>query len=343
MMNWNLKILFLLFLLPWGVINCSLDVKKAVAPTNPPQVEKNIFSASQVRGHYQTDGSPKMFKWPVDKWNEDKTQLLPMTFAEKVQARQTITAYSEEVELYTQEFTALEKEINLKYENKLKELENRFLTNQCYSFCDPDSLFCDPEDSSVLIVDDWKLPENEEETLAIASCQENQSQRENISEDFEYEINEKVEPLRIKAGQAALALLQTVGDRNYFTELTSFEFFFGPYECSSNKGCLLSNEVESDKIYIRLQFGDLVLTNFDGDSGDLRVYDVGFDPAQGFLVFKTPAIDFENSQSIYGEITYDLELLPGLGVLRADGDIRVKENEVDKEFIGRFSSAGILD
>lgn len=322
--------------------SCSLEVKKAIAPTDPPQVEKNVFSASEIRGHYQTDGSPKMFKWPVEKWNSDETRLIPMSFSEKVYARQLITGYSEDVETFTLQYTEMEQSIVQKYETLSKDLESDFLANRCYSYCDPDSLFCDPSDDSVLEVDDWKVGETEEEAAIISSCQENQSQRENIDDDFDREIEQKVQPLRIKAGEAALALLQTVGDRNYFDEITSFEFFYGPYLCLEGEGCRRDEALKNDNVYVRIKFGELVLTNFEGNTNELRVYDLQLDPSQGFLVFKTPAIDFENSNTVYGEITYDLEFISGNNMLRVDGDIRVLENQSKTEKIGRFSSAGQL-
>ncbi len=335
-----MKRILLLVLFPY-LSSCSLEVKKAVAPSDPPQVEKSVFSASQIRGHFVTDGSPKMFMWPIYKTDEQTNQLVPMSFSEKVKTRQVITAYSEDVELYTQKFTQLEVEINKKYDKLLVDLENEFKQKQCYSFCDPEiSLFCDPSDDSVLSVDDWVVGETPEEQAIIAQCQENQTQRENIDDEKEDEIDEKVEPLRQKAGQAALALLQTVGDRNYFTEITSFELFYGPIQCIKNEGCETAEGAE-DRTFARIEFGSTVLNNFKNNDEALKLENLSLDASNGFLQFTTPLLDFENDNSVYGEIFYDLEFIEtDQGVLRLDGDIRVKDFSTGEERIGRFSSSG---
>jgi hypothetical protein len=245
------------------------------------------------------------------------------------------------VELYTQKFTQLEGEINKKYDKLLVDLENEFKEKQCYSFCDPDiSLFCDPSDDSVLTVDDWVVGETPEEQALIAECQENQIQRENIGDEKEDEIDEKVEPLRQKAGEAALALLQTVGDRNYFTEITSFELFYGSFQCRMNEGCEKLEDAE-EGTFARIGFGSTVLNNFENNNESLKLENLSLDAPNGFLQFTTPAIDFENGNKVYGQIFYDLEFIEtDQGVLRLDGDIRVTDFSTGEERIGRFSSSG---
>src|SRR5690606_17877297 len=105
--------------------------------------------------------------------------------------------------------------VDQKYLPSIEKLEKEFTANACYSYCDPDDFLCDPTDATITEVDTWKVGETPEEEAAILLCQENQSTRKEQHDLYKSEVAEKVTPLNMKAGEAALALLREVGDANY--------------------------------------------------------------------------------------------------------------------------------
>lgn len=303
---------------------CHVGVNKAYAPTKPPVANAPEFKASQLLGHYQAD-SPKMFLWPTTKQNA-KGVWVPMTMEEKLVARQTIGAKSDDMKTYSDQISQLEKELNSKFTLKQVELEKSFTEMQCYSYCDPDDFLCDPEDSSVLFVDTWKVTEVPEEIQIIATCQANQEERQG----FESEKDIALEPLQESLKTAVEELLGAIGDSNYYEGIQGFQLNYNPGLESGN----------ALNIQLNFKFGDskMELTNSVGGG----ITHVEFDAVNGYLSFETAGMVPGSSKIDPKQILkYDLEIaFDGADDLRVEGDIKLIDKKTHSEKIGRFSSSG---
>ncbi len=305
---------------------CSFSATPAYAPTNPPVVKKKPFQSSSLVGNFKLMGSPTLFLWPTDRWDEQQNLFLPLSFEEKVLSRMKITRLSEEVEFYSAQIEPLELQLKTKYEGTQKTLENEFKTALCYSFCSPEDFLCDPSDDTILIVDEWLESEDPAEQEIIRSCQNNQAQRLEIKKLWDFEKKEKILPLQQKAGAAALALLETIGDRNYIPHLTDFYFSVDPQKNQS--------------LTINLVFGGRMFSSQPGVD-ELSIEILESDLLNGFVVFKIPFLDPQENGQIKGELIFDLEMVFNNETLRVDGDFQKIINGKEPQ-VGRFSSKGSI-
>ncbi len=325
------------------ILACSMDVKKAYAPTAPPKVEKSNFAAAQIEGSFEA-GTTLMFLWPEKIWNEEAQALVPMTFSQQAESRKNIVRYSEEKDIFEAKYIEAAQALEIKYTKIKSDLVEAYRDLKCYSYCDPDDFFCEPDNPDILFQDTWKPTEDPEELEIIAQCQANEKTRENIEEEKDLEAQEKVVPLREKAGEAAQNLLNAVGDRNFFNNLASFQLKYGKLKSCyvDNSGeCLNINEGEKG-LLIRVTFSGGGFSNAMGDDSLGDVTNIQFDTENGFLTFSIPALDFEKNNEQYGEIHFDLELNPKGDQLAVVGDIRLENYESGSTRIGRFSSSGQL-
>ncbi len=323
MRNQKIYLTFLLLSLTL-VIGCSFDVNPAYAPANPPVVEKTQFQSASLVGEYQVIGNPTLFFWPIDRLDEASQQYVPLSFEEKVLSRMRITRLSEEVEFYSAQIEPLEIELKNKYEVEQKQLEATFTQSLCYSYCDPDDFLCDPTDSTVLMVDEWMVSDDQAVQETILTCQENQNQRVAIKKLWDNEKQEKIIPIQQKAGASALALLQTIGDRNYIADLSQFSFKVDP----DNK-----NLIEIDITYAGRSFSNIK------NQSDFLIEVLNFDFNNGFLTIQMPWLNSQDNNAIIGQMTFDLEMVFLNKLLRVDGDFKTESLEGEIK-IGRFSSKG---
>lgn len=345
-----------------SLASCRVGVKQASVATQPPKVEKSSFSTTQIEGTFVASTS-LMFLWPQDRWDEGSQSYIPLTFAEKVESRKDVVLYSDQKDLYEGQYQKAQLQLDTKWNALSETLVKDYKDLKCYSYCDPEEdFFCDPEDSTVLFQDTWvcssdvtEVVLNEEQSAeeveepadsctpelkeVIKTCQANEEERRTLEAAQAVEEAELVLPLKQKAGEAALALLNAIGNRNFFDSLSSFKMIYALPETCSQKGFCVGEE----GLLIELKMGDIVLSNKAESDSEFGVSDVELDPINGFLTFKIPAIDFENNQTVYGEILFDLEVNSINQGLRIDGDIRVNNYETGQEAIGRFSSSGAIE
>ncbi len=318
---------------------CSLGVREAYAPTDPPSIEKGLFTTAQIEGTYSA-GTTLMFLWPEKIWNEQTETYDPMTFSQKAESRKNIVRFDEEKAVYEAMYLEAAKELEAKYTKKTVDLEGKYREMLCYSMCDTDDFFCEPDNPDVLFQDTWKPTEDPEELMLIAACQENEGTRKAIESEKDTEEKQKVTPLREKAGAAAQNLLNAVGDRNFFNNLSTFEV--GYYLCEKESGGLCTDKKGGTEILlIRVSFSGGYFTTDVGDPNAFgKVTNVVLDEENGFLTFSIPAIDFDANNERYGEIHFDLELNPKGTRMTVQGDIKLDDAMTGKTRIGRFSSSG---
>lgn len=325
-----------------NVLACSMDVKKAHAPTAPPSIEKSNFKSSQLLGDF-TAGTTLMFLWPEKILDETSNTLVPMTFSQKAESRKNIVRFSDEKDVYEAEFLKASKELDAKYNTLLSALIESYQESKCYSLCDVEDFTCEPDNPDILFQDTWKIPVDDVEAELIQQCQANESDRKEIGADKKAEALQTVTPLQKKAGAAALALLNAVGDRNFFNDLSGFDIRYAPLAkgCFKDGLCLKDNSGKMGMM-VRVHFKGGSFSNAIDDGAIFSVSDIVLDREEGFLTFTIPAIKFEDDNRVYGEIVFDLELNPGIGTLNVVGDIRLKNFDDGTERIGRLSSSGPL-
>ncbi len=313
----------LLFLISTVCISCSLSVRSANVPSQPPVLEAKVFDSNRLVGEYNQVSAPKMFLWPTFKIDPQSGKKVPMPLAEQSVARQKIIFSAEKIQFYESAIQERVSEINQKYNLLLIDLEGEFKKMRCYSYCNPeDFIFCDPEDENVLFIDDWMVTDDPQINEAIGVCQTNQLQREGLVADKNNELENEVTPLRELAAFHGRNFFAELGD-NYYTQFTKFSFL-----------------VSDSGLSIVLEFGDLVLSNNSQLPLDLQIVDVQLDTLDGFLSFRSKA--FSLDEKVVGEIFYDLELsFNEDGSLSIQGDIRLKQEGQDLR-VGRFSSIGIM-
>jgi hypothetical protein len=335
------RLLFTLILI--SGFGCSLEVKKASVETSPPKAQPGVFKASQLFGELTASSTPTMFLWPISQYDDLTGQLIPLSFAGQVEVRSQIAAYSDDIDLYTAKYEAAQKEIDEKYDLKAAGLVGAWKEKVCFSYCDPDDFFCDPTDETVEFVDVWKSADDPVEAPLIQACQNNQQQRKNLNNEKKAEEEQRVLPAREKAGQASLAILQTVGDRNLFLDsdqshlpvLGAFSLKTGQYSCSLiSNGCFPWQEFG---VYIELTLSGQRLSNYEGEDKRFLIREVVYDQVGGFLSFKVPFRD-KQSDDFLGFIFFDLEVKEAQGKTRLDGDIRMQKDGVER--VGRFSLTG---
>ena len=344
----GIKILTSIILFSLLCGGCSLDVRKATAPTNPPKVTKSDFNVSQITGRFEQTGAAKMFLWPVNICDDNEENCRPMTFEEKVVARQKITAFADDLTLWEERAEDAEIELETKYTKLKKDLAEWSLTNKCYSLCVPDGgIFCLPDEPNLEPIDDWKEPADQAEEQLIASCQVNQNDRATIDDKKALEKQEKVIPLFENAGIAGEALLNEVGNRNFFGTLNKLEFLFGKVNCTSEvEFCQKTKNQENlfVKTLWRPDKGeDVYISNFVEKSSKWELEIIEFDKKGGFLVMKMPAVDVDRGNEVYGELTYDLEFVPDGERVKVNGDIRLLDFETNQERIGRIALSGKMN
>lgn len=329
---------FIVLITSWG---CSMNVREAYAPTNPPKVQKSLFALEQLEGHFQGN-TTLMFLWPDEIKNEETGEMIPMTFAQKADSRKNIVRYDEEQKVYKELFEEAERQLNAKYDKKSSEMVAEYQNLKCYTLCDVDDFACTPDDPSNLFQDTWKQTEDEVELQTIATCQQNEKDRKGIDGEKEQEKAQAVTPLQKKAGEAAQNLLDAVGDSNFFNNLSSFEMTYGPWQvvgrCGSADPCLPPGY--NHKLIVKVAFSGGVITNSAEDGAIAEVTNLKLDAENGYLNFTIPAIDFDNGNKEYGKIHFDLELSPNGQQLNVTGDIRLESNETGTIKVGRFSSSG---
>ena len=329
-------------------VSCSLDVKKAVAPTNPPKVSKNLFSVKQIEGQYKTSSTPVMFLWPTDKWSEAKQAYVPLSFSEQAQSRKEIVRLSEDKAKFEGNYKKQEPLIIKKYDQKREKLIGLYKLNLCYTLCDPFDFTCEPDNPDNFPQNTWKIPENPEEELAITYCQNTQKQIEGLDS----KQTEELQAALLPATQASFDLLAAVGDRNFFNELSTFEINYAGVE-----SCFVKNESPCLKLKNN-QKGTLVTLLFKAVSGEdlyfsndesgsekisYKIENVELDKENGYLTFTMPAVDFSTvEKKIYGELSFDLELTPKTGQMTVNGDVKLMSFDTNEERVGRFNSTGNL-
>lgn len=314
-----LKILvFIAFLVLIG--GCDIGVPRAYAPSDPPMADAPEFKLSQIVGTYRS-ADPKMFFWPAMKQNAQGEWVVPMSFDEKLAARQAIGASSDSMEIYQEQLDSLKAELNTKFAAKNLELEKLFGENQCYAYCDPEDFLCDPEDALVLFVDAWKVTEDPEELKAIEYCQSNQSERQG----FEDEKKAELRPIEIKLSSAVESLLGAIGNNNYFSDLKNFVIVYN------------ISLPENERLQIQLQYKDVVYTNNEGGG----ITNIEFDSLNGYLTFDLPGLQPNTAQIATDKfIRVDLEMKTMASGFKVDGDIKRIDKKSYVEELGRFSSSG---
>ena len=304
-------------------MGCSLSVPPASVPSKPPIIKPKIFENNRLMGEYTQLSAPQMFLWPTFKVDPVSGKEVPLTLAEQGDSRQKIVFSAEQIQNYGSAIQETVDQINQKYNSLLVELEGAFKGMRCYSYCDPeDFIFCDPDDESVLFVEDWMPSRDPEMNLLIGACIDNQIHRKALIEDKKKEVGDKVTPLQEQATFHAQNFFAELGD-NYYTHFTGFKI-----------------EARENVLDIELEFGNTKLSNSDQLPSERQVVDVELDRIEGFLTFRSKA--FSPEGRVVGEIFYDLELnFNEDGSLSVQGDIRFTQEGQDVR-VGRFSSIGIM-
>jgi hypothetical protein len=340
-------------------LSCSLPVRPTNAPTDPPKLELKSFESHWFAGQYEQLSAPKMFLWPIEIIDGSTGELRPMTLEEQAASRTKIVFSAEKIQDFESEILRVQTEINEKYDLLTLDLESEFKQNKCYSYCDPeDFIFCDPDDDSVLFIEDWiciaDTPEPEDscepgascddtddlgpsptiqlgvrnslcvddpdEKDIVLQCQQNQEIREGLEGDKNRELSQRLTPLREQAAYHGRNFFEELGD-NYYTEFTFFAF-----------------KLTDDEISIQLRFGDKFLSNEAQTPTQYQIYDIHLDRMEGYLSFRSPSFDGQGQR--VGEFFYDLELtFTDSTQLKVEGDVRFIQGGV-RERVGRFSSAG---
>ncbi len=341
-MNHSFNLLMSIFLAATSIA-CSMSVREAQAPTDPPKAEKTVFSAGQITGSFIAD-STLMFLWPEKIWDENSQSLIPMTFSQRAESRKNIVRYSEEKDIYEALYIEAATALEIKYGKILLDAENIYRELQCYSLCDPEDFFCEPDNADNLFQDTWKPTEDPAELELIATCQQNEQDRRGIEEIKNQEAAQKVTPLREKAGLAAQNLLNAVGDRNFFNSLSSLEIKYGEIAgcfVDFERECLINSDKSFD-ILVRVHFSAGHFSNVVNDQSLGEISNISLDIENGFLTFTIPALDFENENTQYGNIHFDLELNVSGPQMTVVGDIKLENFDAGTIRIGRFSSSGEL-
>lgn len=304
-------------------MGCSLSVRSASVPSRPPALETKIFESNWLMGEYSQFSAPKMFLWPTFKIDPQTGESVPMSLAEQGGSRQKIIFSAEKIQFYESAIQEAVGDINQKYNLLLVDLEGAFKKMRCYSYCNPeDFIFCDPEDDSVLFIEDWMTTEDPQINETISLCQDNQLQREGLVADKNNELGSEVTPLREQAAFHAQNFFAELND-NYYTHFARFSFLVADSDPS-----------------IVLEFGNLKLSNDSQLPLDRQIVDVQLNSLDGFLSFRSKAFSAEGNT--IGEIFYDLELsFNEEGSLSVQGDIRFTQ-EGKEVRVGRFSSAGTI-
>lgn len=291
------------------------SVKKAGAPTAPPQVENKLFNTAELTGSFCPSTNPVVFLWPTRKDGKS------LSYEERSESRSKINQHNDDKATFEKERDAAKTLIDKKYLPGIRGSKAEFKELACYSLCDPEGFFCFPEDDTVTEIDEWKVGETPEEEQLILQCQENQAQRSKTQKLCKKDYSEKVDPLNTKAGDAALALLVEVGNENNFTEdLTKFEYTY-----------------KDGKLVINMDFKDLSYSTTPGE--DLfPITEANLDLKDGFLTFNIDAMNAEEDNRVYGQFKFDLEFIFTESGFRLDGDFILVNNDKGTEEIGRVSA-----
>ncbi|MCJ8277061.1 MAG: hypothetical protein HRT44_08250 [Bdellovibrionales bacterium] len=312
--------MFKLFIMLTLLASCS--VKKAGAPTAPPVTENKVFNVASMMGEFCHSDLPKVFLWPTD--NDGQT----MSYEEQAINRQVINKHNDDLALFTEQKDLVQDQLDATYLPAIQASKKEFKDNKCYSLCDPEvAFFCDQTDDTVTQIEDgeWKKGETRLEWKLIRSCQKNQESRLKVQEECNKEYSEKFDPLKKKAGDAALALLQSVdigAEENYFTDFSEVQYSYA-----------------DEKLFISLKYGDLVYSTESADDL-LKITDAQVDLQNGYLTFNINAINTEEDDRIYGQFRFDLEFIFTETGFRFDGDFILENyDKSNLERVGRVSMA----
>ncbi len=338
-----MKIIFtntILVLLGLQFLGCSIDVKKANAPTDPPKVAKSFFSSSQIVGHFRAS-APVMFLWPVDRWDEAAQAFVPLSFSEQAEVRKNIVKASEDKAFYEAEFFATEKQLDEKYLGLQESLKQEYVADRCYALCDPFELSCFPGKPETFFQDAWIDTDDPEELALIEKCIANENERRGLEADQTEEEEVILDPIEAKMIAANESLLATVGNRNFFNDFTTLELVYGPVaSCEVVPNDCLDIDPGQTGLVVKVLFTGGGFSNVLNSGQDHQISEVDFDQENGFLTFKVPLIDFADENRVTGELFFDLELNPKGKELIVGGDIRRTLYATGKTRVGRISASG---